>query len=334
MSREEGFIEEYSYDRKATLELKKKENRKFHTDLNISDSMVPDILKPCTRHKMWIFSFLIGGILLTTSCFSLYLGNVFPSEMDYLRCASGSCLPSAFVNLAMLRNKVSVMHHYQILFVSTFSITTTCLIWFGCKLAINPTAININFNLILLILMEIVMATTVIVSARSNVDQYKVHRIVEVVTGVCSVFGGIIALNFDALLHSPYVYASIFWILVAVLPNAVLSHVVAEYPNKCLVEVLIATCSITSPLLFTTSAYLSFSIISTIDVLKAHPQAFTFHDIVLFLLLLILIVQALLTSITVVQCVHYKSHIRMDDLSWNIQNLEKQDYRNNDVSYL
>lgn len=25
-----------------------------------------------------------------TSGFSLYLGNVFPSEMDYLRCAAGS----------------------------------------------------------------------------------------------------------------------------------------------------------------------------------------------------------------------------------------------------
>lgn len=28
--------------------------------------------------------------LLVTSGFSLYLGNVFPSDMDYLRCAAGS----------------------------------------------------------------------------------------------------------------------------------------------------------------------------------------------------------------------------------------------------
>lgn len=28
--------------------------------------------------------------ILVTSGFSLYLGNVFPSEMDYLRCAAGS----------------------------------------------------------------------------------------------------------------------------------------------------------------------------------------------------------------------------------------------------
>lgn len=28
--------------------------------------------------------------LLVTSGFSLYLGNVFPLEMDYLRCAAGS----------------------------------------------------------------------------------------------------------------------------------------------------------------------------------------------------------------------------------------------------
>lgn len=33
---------------------------------------------------------VLQGCLLVTSGFSLYLGNVFPSEMDYLRCAAGS----------------------------------------------------------------------------------------------------------------------------------------------------------------------------------------------------------------------------------------------------
>ncbi|OCT89081.1 hypothetical protein XELAEV_180177004mg, partial [Xenopus laevis] len=62
----------------------------------------------------------------------------------------------------------------------------------------------------------------------------KSYSIVEVVVGVCAVFGGVIALNFDALLHSPYLYVSIFWVLAACFPNAVVSHVAAEYPTKCL----------------------------------------------------------------------------------------------------
>ena len=33
---------------------------------------------------------VLQGCLLVTSGFSLYLGNVFPAEMDYLRCAAGS----------------------------------------------------------------------------------------------------------------------------------------------------------------------------------------------------------------------------------------------------
>lgn len=34
--------------------------------------------------------------------------------------------------------------NFQILFVSTFAITTTCLIWFGCKLVVNPSAIDVS----------------------------------------------------------------------------------------------------------------------------------------------------------------------------------------------
>lgn len=33
---------------------------------------------------------MLQGCLLVTSGCSLYLGNVFPSEMDYLRCAAGT----------------------------------------------------------------------------------------------------------------------------------------------------------------------------------------------------------------------------------------------------
>ncbi|XP_069621052.1 membrane protein MLC1 isoform X4 [Ranitomeya imitator] len=335
MTKEERYNEEFGYDRMATLELGMQEGRLYHADLQSSDG-----IHPCVKYKTWMFSLLIGSCLLAISGFSLYLGNIFPSEMDYLRCAAGSCLPSAVVHFAVLKNKENAISHYQIVFVSTFSITTTCLIWFGCKLAINPTAININFNVILLILMEIFMATTVIVSARSRVDccsvksgtacgsssnlrsvqfpaqTIKSYSIVEVVIGISAVFGGVIALHIDALIYSPYLYVSIFWVLAACFPSAIASHVAAEYPSKCLVEVLIATSSVTSPVLFTTSAYLSVNIVRTIDFFKTYPPA----------------VKAVLTNVTVIQCVHYKSQMRLRDSLWNVSHEDKSDYRSNKVS--
>ncbi|KAG9490102.1 hypothetical protein GDO78_005799 [Eleutherodactylus coqui] len=352
MTKEERYNEEYSYDRMATLELGMQESRKYQADLQSSD-----IIHPCVKYKTWMFSLLIGSCLLATSGFSIYLGNVFPSEMDYLRCAAGSCLPSAVVHFAVLKTKDNVISHYQILFVSTFSITTTCLIWFGCKLAINPTAININFNLILLILMEIFMATTVIVSARSSVDccpvkkgtacgsssnlcsvQFpsriiKSYSIVEVVVGISAVFGGVIALHIDTLMYRPYLYVTIFWVLAACFPSAIASHVAAEYPSKCLVEVLIATSSVTSPVLFTTSAYLSVNIMRTIDFFKTYPLAVNhFHEVLLLLLMLILLIQAVLTNITIIHCVHFKSQMRLRDSLWNVSHLDKSDYRGVEVS--
>ncbi|PIO33872.1 hypothetical protein AB205_0214830 [Aquarana catesbeiana] len=44
----------------------------------------------------------------------------------------------------------------------------------------------------------------------------KFFSIVEVVVGISAVFGGVIALHIDALLNSPYLYVSIFWVLAAV----------------------------------------------------------------------------------------------------------------------
>ncbi|XP_018432236.1 PREDICTED: membrane protein MLC1 isoform X3 [Nanorana parkeri] len=349
MIREDGYNEEYSYDRMTTLEQGIQENKKYHADLKL-----PNKLHPCVKYKTWMFSLLIGSCLLATSGFSLYLGNVFPSEMDYLRCAAGSCIPSAVVSFAVLKNKENVVSHFQILHVSTFSITTTCLIWYGCKLAINPTAININFNLMLLILMEILMATTVIISARSRVDccpekgttcgssknlrhvqfparMMKFFSIVEVVVGMSAVFGGVIALHVDALLHSPYLYVSIFWVLAACFPCAIASHVAAEFPSQCLVEVLIATSSITAPLLYTTSSYLSIYVIQTVVIFKTYPPDVThFYEILLLLLMLILLVQAVLTNITVIQCVHYKSQMRVLDSCLNVPYVDKNDHRNND----
>ncbi|XP_053572607.1 membrane protein MLC1 [Bombina bombina] len=355
MLREEGYNEEFNYDRMATLDLGRQENRKYPTDLKSSCADLPTGLHPCVKYKTWIFSLLMGSCLLATSGFSLYLGNVFPFEMDYLRCAAGSCVPSAIVHFASVKNRGSVLSNYQILFVTSFSITTTCLIWFGCKLAFNPSAININFNLILLILMEIVMALTVIVSARSNEDCCKTNRvgiyksglkrlkfpsrmlksysIVEVVLGISVMFAGLIALNIGVLVNSPYLYLSIFWMLAACFPTVIASHVAAEYPSKCMVEVLIATTGITSPLLFTSTAYLSLSIKKTINIFLIYPlDSPDIYFVLVLLLMLFQMIQAILAITTIIQCVHYKSLMLMQNSSLNISNMDKHEYKIIDVS--
>ncbi|XP_059703878.1 membrane protein MLC1 [Haemorhous mexicanus] len=357
MTREEGYREEFSYDRMPTLERGKQENGNYIPDIKSSDLQLSKRLHPCFSYKTWIFSLLMGTCLLITSGFSLYLGNIFPSEMDYLRCAAGSCIPSAVVSFAIARNKINVIPNFQILFVSTFAVTTTCLIWFGCKLVLNPSAININFNLILLILLEIFMATTVIISARSTEDCctrkknaahdsgivlsnvsfpariLKSYSVIEVIIGISSVFGGIIALNMDVLVSGPYLSVTFFWILVACFPSAIASHVAAEYPSKCLVEVLIAISSVTSPLLFTASAYLSFSIMQVIDIFKSYPPAVKqSYDVLLLLLMLMLLIQACLTIGTVIQCVNYKTKMKLQDSAWTPSQVKKQEYRTTEVS--
>ncbi|XP_038276301.1 membrane protein MLC1 isoform X1 [Dermochelys coriacea] len=357
MTREEGYREEFNYDRMPTLERGKQENGNYVPDIKSSDFQISKRFHPCFSYRTWIFSLLMGTCLLVTSGFSLYLGNVFPSEMDYLRCAAGSCIPSAVVSFAIAKNKVNVIPSFQILFVSTFAVTTTCLIWFGCKLVLNPSAININFNLILLILLEIFMATTVIISARSNEDcckrkkstiydstsvlNYvsfpsrilKSYSVIEVIIGISAVFGGIIALNMDVLVSGPYLSVTFFWILVACFPSAIASHVAAEYPSKCLVEVLIAISSVTSPLLFTASGYLSFSIMRVIDIFKNYPQAVKqSYDILLLLLMLMLLIQAMLTIGTVIQCVSYKTKMKLHDSSWAMPQINKQEYKTMEVS--
>uniref|UniRef100_A0A8V0Y096 Modulator of VRAC current 1 n=1 Tax=Gallus gallus TaxID=9031 RepID=A0A8V0Y096_CHICK len=305
MTREEGYREEFSYDRMPTLERGKQENGNYIPDIKSSDLQLSKRLHPCFIYRTWIFSLLMGSCLLITSGFSLYLGNIFPSEMDYLRCAAGS----------------------------------------------------INFNLILLILLEIFMATTVIISARSTEDCcmrkknttydsavvlsnvsfpariLKSYSVIEVIIGISSVFGGIIALNMDVLVSGPYLSVTFFWILVACFPSAIASHVAAEYPSKCLVEVLIAISSVTSPLLFTASGYLSFSIMQVVDIFKNYPPPVKqSYDVLLLLLMLMLLIQACLTIGTVIQCVNYKTKMKLQDSSWTESQVKKQEYRTTEVS--
>ncbi|KAL6107066.1 mlc1 [Pungitius sinensis] len=315
------------------------ERDSFTVDVRASDLQLaqPEPLKhPCFSYRAWLYSVLIGGSLLITSGFSLYLGNVFPVAMDYLRCAAGSGLPAAIVSFAIAKNRQVAVSDFQVVYVSTFAVTTTCLVWFGCKLVVNPSAVNINFNLILMILLEVLMASTVILSARSAEDccchrkpvtydrsvvvapavfptrLLKAYSVIEIIVGISAVFGGIIALNMDALLPGPYLSVTFFWILVACFPSAIASHVVSEYPNRCLVEVLIAISSVTSPLLFSASGFLSSSVINFIDIfLHDVPTAKQSYDILLLILMMLLLVQAILTAATVVHCASYKSQLRM-----------------------
>ncbi|XP_063179420.1 membrane protein MLC1 isoform X2 [Chroicocephalus ridibundus] len=323
MTREEGYREEFSYDRMPTLERGKQENGNYIPDIKSSDLHLSKRLHPCFSYRTWIFSLLMGTCLLITSGFSLYLGNIFPSEMDYLRCAAGSCIPSAVVSFAIARNKINVIPNFQILFVSTFAVTTTCLIWFGCKLVLNPSAINNTAYDSTIVLSNVSFPTRIL----------KSYSVIEVIIGISSVFGGIIALNMDVLVSGPYLSVTFFWILVACFPSAIASHVAAEYPSKCLVEVLIAISSVTSPLLFTASAYLSFSIMQVVDIFKNYPPAVKqSYDVLLLLLMLMLLIQACLTIGTVIQCVNYKTKMKLYDSSWTASQVKKQEYRTTEVS--
>ncbi|KAM6214693.1 membrane protein MLC1 isoform 5-T5 [Rhynchocyon petersi] len=290
MTREEPYHEEFSYDRMPTLERGRADAPSYGPDTKTNDLQLSKRLPPCFSYKTWVFSMLMGSCLLVTSGFSLYLGNVFPSEMDYLRCAAGS----------------------------------------------------INFNLVLLLLMELLMAATVIISARSSgeprskekdptgdrtniLDEVtfparvlKSYSVIEVIAGISAFLGGVITLNVDDVVSGPHLSVTFFWILVACFPSAIASHVTAEYPSKCLVEVLLAITSITSPLLFTASGYLSFSVLRIVEILKDYPPAIKqAYDVLLLLLLLVLLLQACLTTGTVVQCVRFKVHTRLQDVPWD-----------------
>lgn len=63
---------------------------------------------------------ILQSCLLVTSGFSLYLGNVFPSEMDYLRCAAGSV--SIVPQLHLLVPKFEVLSFFAPKFTSWLSL--------------------------------------------------------------------------------------------------------------------------------------------------------------------------------------------------------------------
>ncbi|KAK2500259.1 hypothetical protein MC885_018587, partial [Smutsia gigantea] len=333
MTREEPCREELV--RPPTLELGRPEAGSSAPEGMPSDLQLSTRLPLCFSHKTWVFSVLMGSCLLVTSGFSLYLGNVFPSEMDYLRCAAGSCVPSAVASFAISRRSTEVIPNFQILFVSTFAVTTTCLIWFGCKLVLSPSATDvshekIHFNLVLLLLLELLMAATVIVSARSSeapckqkgfisessnilyevrfpARVLKSYSAIEVTTGISAVLGGAVALSMDDTVSRPYFSVTFFWVLVACFPSAITSHVAAECPSPQLVEVLIAICSLTAPLLCTASGYLSLSVPKIMEVFRDYPPSIKPSDALQLLLMFELLLQASLNTGTVIQCAGFKA---------------------------
>jgi len=196
------------------------------------------------------------------------------------------------------------------------------------------------------------MAATVIISARSSevhckqkgpmpdstnilyevafpARVLKSYSVIEVIAGVSAVLGGVIALNVDDAVSGPHLSVTFFWILVACFPSAIASHVTAEYPSKCLVEVLIAICSLTSPLLFTASGYLSFSIMRILELFKDYPPTIEPYDVLPLLLMLELLLQAGLNTGTVVQCVRFKL-----GASWDATHTGRQERPGGEVSGL
>ncbi|XP_078409445.1 membrane protein MLC1 isoform X3 [Cetorhinus maximus] len=315
MTKEDNYKEEFSYDEMSTLERGKQNNGNYTLDFTSSELQLDRKFHTCFHHRGWIYSLMIGSCLLIVVGFSVYLGNVFPDEMDYLRCAAGSCIPAAVVSFAIAKRRVNA----------------------------------INFNLVLLVLLEILMATKVILSARSDTEcckrkkvlsydetallchikfpsrTLKSYSVVEVIVAICAVFGGIIALNMGALVPGPYLSVTFFWILAACFPGAIASHVAAEYPSKFLIEVLIAISSVTTPMLFTATGYLSFSIMKFINIFRLSSTSLRqSYDILVFVLMLLLLVQSSLSLATVIHCMGYKLQIKYYDSTWNMSDLQKE----------
>lgn len=69
MTREEGYREEFSYDRMPTLERGKQENGNYIPDIKSSDLQLSKRLHPCFSYKTWIFSLLMGVSTLNYSKF-------------------------------------------------------------------------------------------------------------------------------------------------------------------------------------------------------------------------------------------------------------------------
>uniref|UniRef100_W5NEN0 Modulator of VRAC current 1 n=1 Tax=Lepisosteus oculatus TaxID=7918 RepID=W5NEN0_LEPOC len=355
MPREEAPREEYTYDHMPTLERSRRgDSTSYTVDVKPSDLRRSPSLHPCLSYRTWLYSVLIGGSLLITAGFSLYLGNVFPVAMDYLRCAAGSSIPAAVVSFAIAKNRQAMVSEAPAPPSAGQSITSTTRLMnetaglitvlqsegkeghrllplelqrykhAGCTATQTrlPTRLFATdcpppFNSSHLCRPVTSEPPVVLKPLCFPTRLLKSYSVIEVIVGISAVFGGIIALNMDALVPGPYLSVTFFWILVACFPSAIASHVVAEYPNKCLVEVLIAISSVTSPLLFSASGFLSCSVLRFVNIfLHEIPVAKQSYDILLLILMVLLLVQAVLTLATVLHCVSFKTELRLGKPDW------------------
>lgn len=81
MTREEGYREEFSYDRMPTLERGKQENGNYIPDIKSSDLQLSKRLHPCFSYKTWIFSLLMGVSTLNHSKFQNTGEALVPSNL-------------------------------------------------------------------------------------------------------------------------------------------------------------------------------------------------------------------------------------------------------------
>lgn len=84
MTREEGYREEFSYDRMPTLERGKQENGNYIPDIKSSDLQLSKRLHPCFSYRTWIFSLLMGVSTLNDTKFG-NVGNVSVPVSHHLR---------------------------------------------------------------------------------------------------------------------------------------------------------------------------------------------------------------------------------------------------------
>ncbi|XP_051580062.1 membrane protein MLC1-like [Myxocyprinus asiaticus] len=117
MQREEASAQEvFSYAQMSTLERnsgigtlsrhlerERLERDRYIVDVRNSDLQQdkPGPLHPCFSYRVWLYSVVKGSSLLIVAASSLYIGNVFPAAMDYLRCAAGSMKPLAGLTLTL-----------------------------------------------------------------------------------------------------------------------------------------------------------------------------------------------------------------------------------------
>ncbi|KAA8590636.1 hypothetical protein FQN60_014570 [Etheostoma spectabile] len=90
-----------------------------------------------------------------------------------LRCAAGA-VSDRHAGVTAVTDKVytcldlTVMCQTPGVLCVNFAVTTTCLVGFGCKLVLTLLLSISTFNLILMILLEVLMASPVILSARQQ----------------------------------------------------------------------------------------------------------------------------------------------------------------------